>query len=179
MNTKEKKKIILLALYDKKYDGKLHDIVELVRDYCPISRIEAEQITKSLQDKDLINMHANKDSVHAEITGPGVEFIEEESEKENIEYNPDDKIKLFEQEVIKTRLDELAEQLKKIELGQQITYDDLFDEMQELKSLVSVLGKKDWSQLLKGKLVDAGLGSLSAKALEILIQTFSDGKLLN
>ena len=54
------------------------------------------------------------------------------------------------------RVDEILENLKKLGYGQEI----IFDEIQELKELYGKLNKKNWGQVVKGKLVDLALAKL-------------------
>lgn len=56
----------------------------------------------------------------------------------------------------KNSIDEVTAELKKLGLGQEI----LFDELEELKKLSSTLNKKNWKQLVKGKLVDLTLSKI-------------------
>lgn len=48
-------------------------------------------------------------------------------------------------------MDEIINRFDKLETGQQITYDDLFQELQELKTFY-YLNKKNWVEMLSGKL---------------------------
>ena len=176
MKIKDKKLILLKSLYTKRFDGKYYDVETILGGLGQTSRDESYSIAKSLSDEGLIKIVATKDSTHAEITSSGVERVE----YLDIEsYAPQDLIDPAERETIKTKLDEFSERLKRIEVGQQITYDDLIDEIETLKKLLNILGKKEWTQILKGKLVDAGFGSVADKVFDILIETFKDDKLLN
>jgi hypothetical protein len=56
----------------------------------------------------------------------------------------------------KDTIDEVMLELKKLGLGQEI----LFDELEELKGLASKLNKKNWKQIVKGKLVDLTLSKV-------------------
>jgi DNA-binding PadR family transcriptional regulator len=176
MKIKDKKLNLLKALYSKRFDGKYYDVETIISNFGQTSRSESYNVAKSLNDEGLIKMLATKDGTHAEITSNGVEYIEELGEES---YEPSDLFEQDEKETIKIKLDEFSQRLKRIEVGQQITYDDLMDEIETLKKLLNVLGKKDWRQMLKGKLVDAGFGAVADKVFELLIETFKDDKLLN
>lgn len=53
----------------------------------------------------------------------------------------------------KTGIDEILEKLNKLELGQQLTYDDFIEEFEEMKSYF-YMNKKTWQQMLAGKLLE-------------------------
>jgi len=55
-----------------------------------------------------------------------------------------------ESEVMSKKIDLIISKLEKLGFGQEI----LFEELEELKSLYPKLNKKNWSQILKGKLLD-------------------------
>lgn len=71
-------------------------------------------------------------------------------------YDPKDKLSNEEKNIIIDGLDELKSEIEKLRKGQEIIYDDFVDEIEELKSLINVLGKKNFSQIVKGKLIDIG-----------------------
>ncbi len=79
------------------------------------------------------------------------------------------------------KIDKLAEGILRNEMGAEI----IFDELQELKELVSVLNKKNWEQVLKGKLFDlaankgVGLGLATAKHIFTDLTGKSIDKLLS
>lgn len=77
-------------------------------------------------------------------------FLQEELEE--LEENLDDTY--FNQSYrnsLTSSMDEIISRFDKLETGQQITYDDLFQELQELKSFY-YLNKKNWIEMLTGKL---------------------------
>ncbi len=80
--------------------------------------------------------------------------------------------------VINQKLDELLKRFAKLEVGQQITYDDLAEEIKELKELSRKLSKKNWFEILQGKLVTIGLGKLSDEVIKLLESTFENKNLL-
>lgn len=178
MKLKDKKLNLLRVLYSHRFDGQSYDVLDILKQFGPTNRDEAYSITKALHDEGLVKMTATKDGTDAEIISYGVEFIEDEGLHEE-PYEPTDLLENEEKEAIKKKLDEFSERLKRMEVGQQITYDDLMEELETLKKLLNVLGKKDWGQILKGKLVDAGFGQLADKVGDLIIETFKDDKLLN
>lgn len=60
------------------------------------------------------------------------------------------------QKEINDKIDEVILTLKNQNYGQEI----LFDELQELKELYPKINKKNWGQLLKGKLLDLALDQI-------------------
>jgi hypothetical protein len=63
-------------------------------------------------------------------------------------------------------IDEIIERLSKLELGQKIIYDDLKEDLEEVKEFVGKTSKKTLRQLILEKLVDAGLGSLTGEVVD-------------
>ncbi|MCS4435878.1 hypothetical protein [Aquiflexum gelatinilyticum] len=175
MKIKDKKLILLKSLYAKRFDGNYYNVEEIISNSGQTNSSESDSIAKSLAEEGLINIVSDKAGTDAMITSVGVEYIEDLSVEK---YDPQDLIDPIEKEILKSKLDELLERLKRIEVGQQITYDDLMDEIETLKKLLDVLGKKDWRQMLKGKLVDAGFGLVANEVFDLLVQTFKDIKLL-
>ena len=66
--------------------------------------------------------------------------------------NQEDTFTPQEQSEILSKINEIMFNLRKLEIGQEI----IFDEIDELKSSFN-LGKKKWNQLLTGKIVDLGI----------------------
>ena len=65
-------------------------------------------------------------------------------------------------------INQLIERLPKLEMGQEIIYDDLKNDIEEVKSLIGKTSKKNIRQLIIGKLVDAGLGTIAEKTLDAI-----------
>ena len=171
--------MLLKTLYNFKFDKRYYNIVNLLKDEgVKIDFSEAREICKTLKDGNLINAIFSLNSVSASINGPGVEFVEEELLSDQTDYSPDDKINSSERTIIITKLEELESRLSKIELGQQITYDDIHSEINEIKALTLILGKRNLFQILKGKLIDIGLGKLSEKGVLLLMEVFKNEILL-
>ncbi len=80
-------------------------------------------------------------------------------------------------------IENINDKLDKIILGQEITYDDLQKEIEELKELIYVLNKKNFKELLTGKLINMTVdGFLSKKMLDEIFKSFGYNgveKLLN
>lgn len=177
MKFSEKKTQVLLALYERKFDNNYYDISVLLDKWgISVSLNEAIQIGEALENEGLINLATTKDGASAFITGEGVEFVEEydffHSERQSPNFTQEDIA------ILNPKLDEMLERLGKLELGQQITYDDLKNEIDELRQLTKVLNKKNWFHLLQGKLVSIGLGKLTDKVFDIIRGTFGDSQLL-
>lgn len=176
LKMKDKYDLILKNLYYEKDDYHI-DVRNLIPSYLNITSNESDEIGKELKKKGLVNLSISKTGTYLSITALGKEYVEDNL-LDSFFYNPFDKFSETEKSELSTKLDELLERIKKLELGQQVTYDDFEAEFKELKVLMNVLGKKDWKQLLYGKLVDAGLGAISSKVLDITINVFKGENLL-
>lgn len=175
MNFSEKKKQALLALYQKRFDGRYYDIAELLEEIqIEVTNSESYHIGQSLEEDGFMKVYPSKDGSFGEITADGVEYIEEGLFNN---YKTD----FSEEEIIITndKLDQLIEQLHKLELGQEITYEDLTAEINELRELVYTLKKKTWFETLKGKMITIGLGQLTEKGFSLIERIFEGTKFLN
>lgn len=114
---------------------------------------EERELTKLLENRGLINVMPGRD-VMAQLTIQGKMLIEEKHKTVKSNY---EKIDENEFEFNNT-IDEILLRLEKLGYGQQI----IFDEIEELKDLHIKLCKKNFGQVLKGKLVDLAL----SKAIE-------------
>lgn len=109
---------------------------------------EERELAKVLENRGLINIMSGRD-VSAQLTLSGKMFIEEFQKRmkpnyENINEN---------QVEFENTIDEILSKLEKLGYGQEI----IFEEIEELKNLHLHLNKKNFGQILKGKLVDLAL----------------------
>lgn len=71
---------------------------------------------------------------------------------------------------IEHNFENLTSQIKKLEFGQEI----IFNETDEIKDLISGLNKKNWTEIIKAKFNDMILGKvISLETAEILINTIT------
>jgi hypothetical protein len=115
-------------------------------------RDESDELATLLENRGWVEQGGLGGHRTAQLTAEGRETIEEsmtpvQENYEDINYS---------QAEMAAKLDEIKEELIKSGLGHEI----LFDELQELKELYTKLNKKNWGQLLKGKLVDIAIGKL-------------------
>ena len=83
------------------------------------------------------------------------------------DFSEEEKIK------INKKIDEVLSKLQELQVGQEV----IFNEIEELRGLLS-LDKKNWKQVLKGKLVDLGLGKiLDTDTLEWIYKKLTDENL--
>jgi hypothetical protein len=74
---------------------------------------------------------------------------------------------------VNEKIDEVLNKLHELQVGQEV----IFNEIEELRGLLS-LDKKNWKQVLKGKLVDLGLGKLvDTDTLEWIYKKLTDENL--
>ena len=112
---------------------------------------EARQFAKILERNGYVEIRPSRQIV-AKLTLDGKMYVENRKKRETIDYS-----KISDsQKAIDEKIDEVLNELNKLGLGQEI----LFDELNELKVLYSKLSKKNWGQLLKGKIVDLGLSQV-------------------
>ena len=125
-------------------------------------RDESDELATLLENRGWVDLQGGLGGHRtAQLTAEGREYIEEsrtpvQENYEDINYS---------QAEMAAKLDEIKEELIKSGLGHEI----LFDELQELKELYTKLNKKNWGQLLKGKLVDIAIGKLVDNATLALV----------
>jgi hypothetical protein len=90
-------------------------------------------------------------------------FLQEELDELEDSLPPED-FKKFERELLNTTLQTILDDLNEIKLGQQLTYNDLSDEFDELKDLY-YLNKKNWMQLFNGKITEMVAGGVISETL--------------
>jgi len=161
-------------------DDKLELILEKLNQlyddsYYPISTImegngivlgrydEERELAKALENRGYIRCMKAR-IITAQITLDGRRYIEKKLKKEVTDYS---KINNS-QEELNNKIDEILEILKAQNFGQEV----LFNELEELKELYGTLGKKNWGQVLKGKLIDLGLAQVINK--DVMEQIFTE-----
>ena len=115
-------------------------------------RREESDYVKLLEDSGYVQSNNVGNQADAQLTVNGKLYIEEKRKRIEPEYNSisDDK------ESINSKIDEISKKLQELGFGQEI----IFNELDELKVLYSTLDKKNWGQLVKGKIVDLGLSQV-------------------
>ena len=127
---------------------------------------EERELTKVLENRGLVNVMSAR-NVSAQLTLEGKLYIEKSQKSVKINY---EKINENKVEFDKT-IDEILTKLEKLGYGQQI----IFDEIEELKDLHSNLNKKNFGQILKGKLLDLALAKLIENdTISFIYKTITD-----
>ncbi|MNK22355.1 hypothetical protein D3C87_406300 [compost metagenome] len=152
--TNQKLNFILNLLYDL-YDDSYYSIEELfVGNGIPMKRYDqAREIINVLKDHGYVEVLGGIGAdLMAQITATGALAIEQSrnsipQDYETIHYTP---------EQLNAKIDQLIEMLNRQGVGQEV----LFDEMQDMKQLYTKLNKKDFGQLVKGKLIDLVIGKM-------------------
>jgi O6-methylguanine-DNA--protein-cysteine methyltransferase len=97
-------------------------------------------------------------------------FIQNERE-EVINCLPTTEFNLQERSEINESLQKILEDLNKIKIGQEFTYDDIVQEINELKEFY-FLNKKHWSQMLIGRLTEmVASGVISETLSKDIVET--------
>jgi hypothetical protein len=150
--TEQTLELILDKLYDL-YDNSYHSIATILEGNGITQKRHGEdrELLKMLEDSGYVSAVHMRDSA-GQLTLRGKLYIEEKRKSHKENYNDINKS----QEEINVRVDEIVEKLTKLGYGQEI----IFDEIQELKELYSTLNKKNWGQVVKGKIVDLALSKL-------------------
>jgi len=106
----------------------------------------------------------NKDSCSTNYDHESIHyFLAKELDDLGIQLN-EDQFTREEQIVADNKLDKVLEELEKIKAGQQISYDDLMAELNELKDFY-ILGKKKWYQLFLGKTAEMVIGGIISETV--------------
>jgi len=106
----------------------------------------------------------------ARITVSGQMYVEENLSKYKEDYSniPSDK------EEINRLMDYLKEELSKLSAGQEV----LFEELEDLRGLYGKLTKKNWGEILKGKMFDMALEKvISKETFMFILSTFTGHEL--
>lgn len=142
----------LFALYDNSY----HSIQAILEgNGIPIKRYgEEREFAKMLETYGYVTLYHSRNT-SAQLTMSGRMYVEEKLKTYKENYNDINKSP----EEINSKIDEILEKLRKLGYGQEI----IFDEIEELKDLYVHLNKKNWGQVVKGKLVDLVLAKLIEK----------------
>ena len=168
-----KVRYLLLSLYEYKYNGKLYELGEILSNNgLKATHVELEEIASTLTADNLLNTLTIGDTIYGQITIDGVEFLEENNFFSGKTYLPHDKIKPLEREKMCNKLDDLLARIQESAIGKFVPKEAISSEIEDLKSLLSILGKHSWMQILKGKLYEFGVGRLSQEEINRLIQSF-------
>ena len=171
LDTDEKLDLILEKL-NQLYDDSYHSIEMILEgNGIELGRYdEARELAKILEDYGYINCVHTR-TVTAQITLNGKRYLEKKRKKDVTDYSKINKS----QEELNGKIDEIIDILKIQNFGQEI----LFNELEELKELYGKLGKKNWGQVLKGKLVDLGLAQvINKEVMEYIFKELTDQILL-
>ena len=144
--------LILDKLYDL-YDNSYYPIPTILEgNGISLKRLyEDRELGKKLETTGYVNITNQRDTL-AQLTLQGKIYIEDKRKTYHENYEDINKS----QAEINSRVDEIIEHLSKLGLGQEI----IFNEIQELKELYTTLNKKNWGQVVKGKIVDLALSKL-------------------
>lgn len=156
-STDEITELILEKLFEL-YDDSYHPVAAILQgNGIELKRHgEERELMSHLEDYGLIELLNAKD-VLAKLTIQGRRHVENNQRKQVTNY---DQISSS-QDDLNRKIDEIIETLKMQNVGQEV----LFEELQELKELYSKLGKKNWGQILKGKLIDLAVAQVINKEI--------------
>ncbi len=90
-------------------------------------------------------------------------FLQEELENLETQISPVD-FNMSERQVLNQALQQIINDLNLLKLGQELTYNDLSAEFEELKDLY-FLNKKNWLQLFNGKLTEMIAGGIISETV--------------
>lgn len=88
----------------------------------------------------------------------------------NFTFTPPDPLDREEIDNINSKLDDILDKLTKVEFGQQVIYDNITEEFEDIRKLLPLIGKKNAMDLIKGKLIDLGLSKILS--MEVLREVF-------
>ncbi|WP_100613084.1 hypothetical protein [Confluentibacter lentus] len=112
----------------------------------------------------MFSQYNNNGDDYVKLSVKGASYIERKTSK---------KIKNNSQKEIDDKIEKITEMLIKLGYGQEI----IFNEMEEIRNLHSKLNKKNWSELVKGKLIDLGLSQvINKETISKIFETLIDQK---
>jgi hypothetical protein len=159
--------LLLEKLYDL-YDDNIYPVLPILEgNGIQLKKMREEyDYVKILENQNLVFSNNISQRADAQLTIEGKLFVEERRKKVSPNYSliSDD------QNEISNKIDQIIKDIEKLGFGQQI----IFDEFEELKDLYLHLDKKNWAQLLKGKLVDLGLSqAISYEVMKAIYESFT------
>jgi len=159
ITTEEKKDILLSKLYQIN-TGEYHDFKLLLGINGILLRYKEEehQLANNLRKSKWVDLKSEySNNIKIRITVEGVVYIERKQKfKGNNNYKS--KKQKGDYESICKKIDDLMDRLKKMELKNDVGQEILFTEIEELKELYLKLNKKNWKQMVLGKLADLSIG---------------------
>lgn len=160
-STEETLDLILEKLFDL-YDNNYHSVGMILEGNGIVLKRHGEEreFCKILERKGFIKIMSARD-ISAQLTMNGKMYIEEKRKVQTTDYNHISSSQIE----INNKIDEIINELNKVGLGQEI----IFDELSEMKELFGTLNKKNWGQLLKGKLFDIGVSQVVNKEVLSMI----------
>jgi hypothetical protein len=152
-NTEDILDLILEKLYEL-YDDYYHSVKDILEGNGIHLKRQGEdsELIRWLEDEGLVKGQLTLADAAAQLTPRGKMYIEDKRKVKSADYT---RIS-GSQEEINIKIDKIIDELEKLGLGQEI----LYDELEELKDLYSKLDKRNWGQVLKGKLIDLGLSKV-------------------
>lgn len=160
--------LIVEKLYEL-YDDNIYPILPILEGNGIVlkkRREEYEYVTILEQNGYVISNNIAKQA-DAQLTVQGKMYVENKRKQSKPNYDAisDDK------EYIDTKINELIQQLQKLGYGQEI----IFNELEELKDLYIQLNKKNWGELVKGKIIDLGLQQvINEDVMKLIYQTITN-----
>lgn len=148
----QKLDLILEKLYELGGDG--YHFIDLILELNGIElshRGEDREFANVLENQGYIDTIKGRE-ISVKINMNGKMYVED---KKSIKEEHYDKISSDFNEISK-RIDDVINYLTKLGFGQEI----IFEELEELRELYTQLNKKNWGQLLKGKLMDLSLSKM-------------------
>lgn len=161
----EEKQIIVLKKLKEVNDGRMHDLgYILMMNGVEFSHSEELlEICQELELLEMIDIQLHPTTVIAKIKARGSSYLQEwekEQSKQSKGQQTEDK---SDYEEVCRKLDEILARLEKMELKTDVEHQIIFEEVEELKGLYLTLSKKNWRQIVLGKIVDLGAGKLVEK----------------
>lgn len=152
LDTDEILDLLVSKLYDL-YDDNYYPIKNILEvNGVHLSRTsEDRELGHTLENLGLVSLQ-NTRVMYAQLTVEGKLRVERSRKSQKPDYStiPDD------QHELNNRINEIFERLEQLGVGQQV----IFEEIEDLRNLYPKLTKKNWGELLKGKVIDLGLSKV-------------------
>jgi hypothetical protein len=169
------------------FNGELHSTVENLTDRLSSKLYSLKRKKDKLIFLNILRKEIEKEKLEHEKTcstqncsiskekNTGIFVVDQEIEEisQSYEYQPkyEDEFSSEQKSDLQSTLNDIKSKLSELGFGQQI----IFDELDELKEHLN-LGKKNWFQLLKGKLFDLSVSKvLEETVIKDIYESLSDG----